>query len=90
MGNEVYNNPTVHLIDYLASQGVMMQEDPFIPKGSEIKASEDVQMNDNVVAQAKAVEQTAVPKITVTPNVVAAPNNVVAPVKNDGLEMLEI
>ena len=34
MENEVYNNPTSHLIDYLASQGVMMQEDPFIPKES--------------------------------------------------------
>lgn len=32
MDNEVYNNPTQHLIDYLASQGVMMPEDPFIPK----------------------------------------------------------
>lgn len=40
MDNEVYNNPTQHLIDYLASQGVMMQEDPFIPKGSELKSSE--------------------------------------------------
>ncbi len=37
MENEVYNNPTSHLIDYLASQGVMMQEDPFIPKGSELQ-----------------------------------------------------
>lgn len=33
-GNETYNNPTSHLIDYLASQGVVMQEDPFIPNGS--------------------------------------------------------
>lgn len=41
MDNEVYNNPTQHLIDYLASQGVMMQEDPFIPKGSELKASDE-------------------------------------------------
>lgn len=41
MGNEVYNNPTSHLIDYLASQGVMMQEDPFIPKGSEIQEASD-------------------------------------------------
>ena len=35
-GNENYNNPTSHLIDYLASQGVVMREDPFIPKGSEV------------------------------------------------------
>ena len=38
--NEVYNNPTSHLIDYLASQGVMMPEDPFIPKGSELKSTD--------------------------------------------------
>ena len=38
-GNEKYNNPTSHLIDYLASQGVVMREDPFIPKGSEITES---------------------------------------------------
>ena len=37
LGNEVYNNPTTHLIDYLSSQGISMQEDPFIPKESEIK-----------------------------------------------------
>jgi pilus assembly protein CpaF len=36
-GNVTLNNPTSHLIDYLASQGVMMQEDPFVPKGAEIK-----------------------------------------------------
>ena len=40
MDNEVYNNPTSHLIDYLASQGVMMPEDPFIPKGSELKSTD--------------------------------------------------
>ena len=39
-GHETYNNPTSHLIDYLASQGVVMREDPFIPKGSEITAEE--------------------------------------------------
>ena len=41
MENEVYNNPTSHLIDYLASQGVMMQEDPFIPKESVLQNAED-------------------------------------------------
>ncbi len=45
--NEVYNNPTSHLIDYLASQGVMMPEDPFIPKGSELKSTDsDVGMSE--------------------------------------------
>ena len=47
MDNEVYNNPTQHLIDYLASQGVMMQEDPFIPKGSELKSSEEGTTSEN-------------------------------------------
>mgnify|MGYP004699753699 FL=1 len=47
MDNEVYNNPTSHLIDYLASQGVMMQEDPFIPKGSELKAVPEENNNEN-------------------------------------------
>lgn len=47
MDNEVYNNPTSHLIDYLASQGVMMQEDPFIPKGSELKAVPEDNNNNN-------------------------------------------
>lgn len=41
MENEVYNNPTSHLIDYLASQGVMMQDDPFIPKESELQETSD-------------------------------------------------
>ncbi|NLC48616.1 MAG: type II/IV secretion system ATPase subunit [Tenericutes bacterium] len=36
-GNVVLNNPTGHLIDYLASQGVMMREDPFISKENEMK-----------------------------------------------------
>lgn len=40
-GTESYNNPTSYLIDYLASQGVIMQEDPFIKKGTEIKGIND-------------------------------------------------
>ena len=42
MGNETYNNPTSHLIDYLASQGVQMREDPFIPKGSEMQSTDEI------------------------------------------------
>ncbi len=49
VGNEKYNNPTSHLIDYLAAQGVMMREDPFIPKGSEIKANETIQEDKPVI-----------------------------------------
>ena len=47
MENEVYNNPTSHLIDYLASQGVMMQEDPFIPKDSELQSSDETGSTGN-------------------------------------------
>ena len=50
MGNVVYNNPTQHLIDYMASQGVEMVEDPFIPKGSEItESTEEVVINNDEV-----------------------------------------
>ena len=44
MGNVVYNNPTQHLIDYMASQGVEMREDPFIPKDSVITESTEEQV----------------------------------------------
>ena len=47
-GNETYNNPTSHLIDYLASQGVVMREDPFIPKGEEMKESNDAEKTQSV------------------------------------------
>ena len=41
-GNESYNNPTEHLIDYLASKGVVMRPDPFLP----IEGISDQQKND--------------------------------------------
>ena len=44
-GNEVFNNPTKHLIDYLASQGVIMQEDPFIKKT--LTDTSDEENNEN-------------------------------------------
>ena len=46
-GNEQYNNPTEHLIDYLASQGVVMREDPFIPKNSTLEEATEEDNNDN-------------------------------------------
>ena len=46
-GNEQYNNPTEHLIDYLASQGVVMREDPFIPKDSTLEEATEEDNNDN-------------------------------------------
>ena len=104
MGNETYNNPTSHLIDYLASQGVMMQEDPFIPKGSEVKeASDDIninEMNEEVVVSESETstlisENVSEDKIiteevnTVTPTVQPVNTVEVTAVGND-LEMVEI
>ena len=40
-GHESYNNPTIHLIDYLASQGVVMREDPFLPIGTGVAEASD-------------------------------------------------
>jgi hypothetical protein len=55
MGNETYNNPTSHLIDYLASQGVQMREDPFIPKGSEMQSAEESTATEqNAAAEGEA------------------------------------
>ena len=48
MGNVTYNNPTSHLIDYMASQGVDMVEDPFIPKDSVLKDVKDENNEKNV------------------------------------------
>lgn len=50
-GHENYNNPTSHLIDYLASQGVVMREDPFIPKNEtieEVQQEEEDNVNENI------------------------------------------
>lgn len=57
VGNEVYNNPTPHLIDYLSSQGVTMREDPFIPKESEIKDSDESETKENVEQKQQEVSQ---------------------------------
>ena len=48
VGNETYNNPTRHLIDYMAAQGVDMQEDPFVPKDSTIKEADVTSENTSV------------------------------------------
>ena len=63
MGNETYNNPTSHLIDYLASQGVQMREDPFIPKGSEMQSTEEstaTEQNAAAEGEAPAVQNQTV------------------------------
>lgn len=64
MENEVYNNPTSHLIDYLASQGVMMQEDPFIPKGSELQEASDDNNNSNETGSTTEISNTTNAEVT--------------------------
>ena len=72
MENEVYNNPTSHLIDYLASQGVMMQEDPFIPKGSELQEASDDNNNSNETGSTTEISNTT--NVEVTTNEVVSEN----------------
>ena len=63
-GHERYNNPTSHLIDYLASQGVVMREDPFIPKGegiTEASDEENFESNTSDDTQASASDEVVVP-----------------------------
>ena len=89
MENEVYNNPTSHLIDYLASQGVMMQEDPFIPKGSELQEASDgnkeedsasSNTNEQVVSETSNVNNSPEVKIDNPVSVEqVVPNEVVQP-----------
>ena len=81
MGNVVYNNPTQHLIDYMASQGVEMVEDPFIPKGSEItESTEEVVINNDevVIENNEQVINNEVAQPVVTEQVVN--NEVINPV----------
>ena len=62
-GGEHYNNPTSHLIDYLASQGVDMREDPFVPKDSVVKESENNQKENHI----EETQQELKPEVIQTP-----------------------
>ncbi len=53
-GHEQYNNPTSHLIDYLASQGVVMREDPFIKKENTLSESSE---EENIMEENETVEE---------------------------------
>jgi pilus assembly protein CpaF len=67
-GNETYNNPTEHLIDYMASQGVEMRPDPFVPIDNTLKeTTDDVVVSDANVVQVEA--QQAAPEATPAPEV---------------------
>ena len=62
-GREHYNNPTSHLIDYLASQGVDMREDPFVPKDSVVKESENNHKENHI----EETQQELKPEVIQTP-----------------------
>lgn len=48
MGNVQYNNPTQHLIDYMASQGVELDPYPFIPKDGEDTSEGQLSIEDAI------------------------------------------
>ena len=95
-GNEQYNNPTEHLIDYLASQGVVMKEDPFIPKGETMKeATDDITVeekpNNVIKEEVKSVVNTPNPQANIKVDVQAQKPIEQAPVKEQkNLEIVEI
>ena len=88
-GGENYNNPTQHLIDYLASQGIVMKPDPFIPAGSELNAvsenaeteekveevTEEVPSENTQPVEVQEVVEQKVENNTETPQVVKAGGN---------------
>ena len=48
MGNVQYSNPTQHLIDYMASQGVELDPYPFIPKDGEDTSGSQLSIEDAI------------------------------------------
>ena len=48
MGNVKYSNPTQHLIDYMASQGVEMDPYPFLPKDGEDTSGSQLSIEDAI------------------------------------------
>lgn len=55
-GNETYSNPTSHLIDYLASQGVIMQEDPFIKSNKSSQEVKEETVENNEVKTSEKID----------------------------------
>lgn len=80
-GGEHYNNPTSHLIDYLASQGVDMREDPFVPKDSIMKETTD--------EESKTKEETIENKDKDIVNIDEKKDEETKPSKNDNIEIVE-
>ena len=93
-GNERYNNPTSHLIDYLASQGVVMREDPFIPKDAAITESTEEASGetDNTPPVAPAAPQVSAPAqaTNVPPKETPATEAGVGENNNNGLEIVDM
>jgi len=79
-GNETYNNPTSHLIDYLASQGVEMRPDPFVPIDSALKETAEepnaTVNNDVNVVQVEATETSDQTPVEAPAEVAAEPQEV--------------
>ena len=101
-GNETYNNPTSHLIDYMASQGVEMRPDPFVPIDNTLKETTDdiVVDGDNIVRvanesspvqeqPAQAVEQPAPVQEQPVEQVVAQPQEVAQPASSEAQIVVE-
>ena len=57
MGNVQYSNPTQHLIDYMASQGVELDPYPFISKDEENALSSQVTLDDALNNQVVTSEE---------------------------------
>ena len=87
VGNEKYNNPTSHLIDYLASQGVLMREDPFIPKEGALRESSDETLEETSSEEKKVEDSSANSNVSNTQTPVVS-NAVSAskPVVNNGVQ----
>ena len=87
VGNEKYNNPTSHLIDYLASQGVLMREDPFIPKEGVLRDSSDEPIEETSSEEKKVEDNSANSNVSNTQTPVVS-NAVSAskPVVNNGVQ----
>lgn len=63
MGNVQYNNPTQHLIDYMASQGVELDPYPFIPKDGEDTSGGQLSIEDAINNQVVDTSVSADPQV---------------------------
>ncbi len=101
MGNVQYSNPTQHLIDYMASQGVELDPYPFIPKDGEDTSEGQLSIEDainnqvgdtsvNVDPQVINNEIQVNPVVTETPQVINNTIPVVPQVVNNVSETVPV